>query len=109
MIHEKQYSFQASPGQPNSFALAWAGRSSFTIKFGVSVHQDLQGRKSNVCIFWDQNLCVVFDAHSPISLTGIDKIQHLSSICIYIILLRFTIHQASRSWLKVEVIHATKR
>jgi hypothetical protein len=58
--------------------------------------------------FWDQNLCILFDAYSPISLTGIDKIKHLSIIYIYIIFLIFIIHQASRPWLKVEVIHATK-
>jgi hypothetical protein len=37
-------------------------------------------------VFWDQNLCIVSDAHSPISLTGIDKIKHLSIIHIHIIL-----------------------
>jgi hypothetical protein len=68
----------------------------------------LQEPKIDGYVFWDQNLCIVFNAYSSISLTGIDKIKHLSSICIHIILLIFTIHQASRSWLKVEVIHATK-
>jgi hypothetical protein len=69
-----------------------------------SVHKNLQEPKTDGYIFWDQNLGIVFDAHLPISLTGVDKIQHLSSICSHIILLIFTIHQASRPWLKVEVI-----
>jgi hypothetical protein len=66
----------------------------FPLKQAVSVHQNLQEPKTDGCVFWDQNLCIVCDAHSPMSLTGIDKIQHLSSICIHVILLRFIIHQA---------------
>jgi hypothetical protein len=67
--------------------------------------------KTDGSVFWDQNFCIVFDARSPISLTGIDKIKYLSIIYIYIhiILLIFIIHRTNRSWLKVEVIHATKR
>jgi hypothetical protein len=37
-------------------------------------------------------LGIVFDAHSPISLTGIDKIKRLSIICIHVIFLIFIIH-----------------
>jgi hypothetical protein len=82
----------------------------FSICLDVSCFSSpsLQEPKTDGYPLWDQNLCIVFDAHLPISLTGIDKIQHLSSICIHIILLIFTIHQASRPWLKVEIIHATK-
>jgi hypothetical protein len=82
---------------------AWRGAES-----AVPVHKELQEPRTDGYVFGNQNLCMVFDAHSPISLTGIDKSQHLSSICIHIILLIFAIHQANRSWLKVEVIHATK-
>jgi hypothetical protein len=59
-----------------------------------SVHQNLQQPKIDGYVFWDQNLCIVFDAHSPISLTGIDKIKHLYiiDIHIHIILLIFIIH-----------------
>jgi hypothetical protein len=53
---------------------------------GVSVHQNLQESKIDSYVFWDQNLCIVFDAYSPISLTGIDKVKHLSIIYIHIIL-----------------------
>jgi hypothetical protein len=74
----------------------------------VSAYQNLQGPKIDGYVFWDQNLRIVFDADSPISLTGIDKIKHLSIIYIHIILLIFIIHRANRPWLKVEVIHATK-
>jgi hypothetical protein len=80
---------------------------------GVSVHQNLQESKIDGYVFWDQNLCIVLDAYSPISLTGIDKIKYLSIIYvhihihIHIILLIFIIHRANRPWLKVEVIHAT--
>jgi hypothetical protein len=74
----------------------------------VSAHQNLPEPKNDGYVFWDQNLCIVFDTHSPISLTGIDKIKHLSSICIHIIFLIFIIHRPTRTWLKVEVIHATK-
>jgi hypothetical protein len=69
----------------------------------------LQKPKTDGYIFWDQNLWIVFDAYSPISLTGIDKIKHLSIIYIHIILLIFMIHRANRQWLKVEVIHAAGR
>jgi hypothetical protein len=55
----------------------------------------LQEPKTDGYVFWDQNLCIVFDAHSPIALTGIDKIQHLSSIYIHIILLIFAIYHSS--------------
>jgi hypothetical protein len=58
--------------------------------------------------FWDQSLCVVFDADSPISSTGIDKIKDLSILCIKIIFTIFIIHRANRPWLKGEVVHATK-
>jgi hypothetical protein len=51
----------------------------------VSVHQKLQGRKIDGCIVWDQNLCIVFDAHSPISSTAIDYVKRLSIIFIHII------------------------
>jgi hypothetical protein len=50
----------------------------------VSIHQNLQEAKIDGYVFWDQNLCIVSDAHSPISLTGIDKVKYLSII--YIIL-----------------------
>jgi hypothetical protein len=76
--------------------------------WGVSVHHYLQEFKTDGYVFWDQNVCIVSDADSPISLTGIDKIKHLSIIYIHIriILLIFIIHQANRLWFKVEVIHA---
>jgi hypothetical protein len=73
----------------------------------VSVHQNLQERKIDGYVCWDQNLCIVVDAYSPISLTGIDKIKHLSIIYIHIISLIFVIHRTNRPWLKIEVIHAT--
>jgi hypothetical protein len=60
-------------------------------------------------VFWDQNVCIVSDAYSPISSTGIDKIKHLSITCLYIMFLIFTIHRANRPWLTVEVIHTTKQ
>jgi hypothetical protein len=66
-----------------------------TMSWAVSVPQNLQEPKTDGYVFWDQNLCIIFDAHSPISLTGIDKIQYLSSICIHIILLIFTIYHSS--------------
>jgi hypothetical protein len=59
----------------------------------VSVHQNLQELKIDGYVFWDQNLCIVFDAHSAISLTGIDQIKHLSIIRIHIIFLMFIIQQ----------------
>jgi hypothetical protein len=74
----------------------------------VSVHQNLQEPKIDGHVFWDQNLCIGFDAHLPTSLTTIDKIKHLSIICIKIIFLILIIHQTGRPWLKGEVIHATK-
>jgi hypothetical protein len=74
----------------------------------VSVHQNLQESKTDRYVFSDQHLYIVFDAYSLISLTGIDTIQHLSNICIHIMLLIFAIYQASRELLKVEVIHTTK-
>jgi hypothetical protein len=52
----------------------------------VSIHQNLQEPEIDGYVLWDQNLCIVFDAHSPISLTGIDKIKHSSIIYIHIIL-----------------------
>jgi hypothetical protein len=84
-----------------------AGRRGIGSYEAVSVHQNLQEPKFDDDVFWDQNLCIVFDAHSPIYLTGIDKIQHLSSICINIIVLTFAIHRTNRPWRKIEVIHAT--
>jgi hypothetical protein len=69
----------------------------------------LQQPKIDGYVFWDQNLGIVLDANSPISLTGVDSIKHLSIIYIRIILLIFIIHQTNKLWLKVEVIHATKR
>jgi hypothetical protein len=72
-----------------------------------SVHQNLQEPKIDGYVFWDQNMRIVFDIYSPISLTGVDKIKDLSIICIYIIFLMFDIHRANKRWLKVEVIHAT--
>jgi hypothetical protein len=50
----------------------------------VLVHQNLQEPKIDGYVFWDQNLCIVYDAYSRISPTDIDKIKHLSII--YIIL-----------------------
>jgi hypothetical protein len=84
------------------------GMNCLSLEEAVSVHQNLQAPKTDGYVIWDQNLCMVFDAYVPISLTGIDKSQHLFSVCMHIILLIFAIHQASRPWLKVEVIHATK-
>jgi hypothetical protein len=74
----------------------------------ASVHQDLEGPRIHGYVFWDQNACIVFDAYSPISSTGIDKTKDLSIICLHIIFLIFLIHHTNRPWLKLEVIHATK-
>jgi hypothetical protein len=79
-----------------------------SIEINISVHQNLREPKIDGYAFWDQNLCVVFDAHSPRSLIGIDRIKHLSVISIHIMFLIFMIHQANIPCLKVEVIHATK-
>jgi hypothetical protein len=46
-------------------------------------------------VFWDQNFCIVLDAYSPISLTGIDKIKHLSIIYIYILVPIINIYYSS--------------
>jgi hypothetical protein len=74
----------------------------------LSVHQYLQERKIDGYVFWGQNLCIVFEARSPRSSTGIDKIKALSFICIYVIFLIFIIDRQNRIWPKVQVIHATK-
>jgi hypothetical protein len=58
--------------------------------------------------FWDENLCIVFDASSPLSSTRIDKIKQLSIMCICIIFLVLIIPWANISCLKVEVIHAPR-
>jgi hypothetical protein len=58
--------------------------------------------------FLTSNVCIVFDVSSSISSTRIDKIMHLSIICIRMIFLISIIPQVNTPWLKVEVIHATK-
>jgi hypothetical protein len=85
----------------NVGAFQWGGIS-------VSVHQNLEGPKIDGYLFWDQNVCIVFDASSPIPSSGIDKVKHLPLTCIHIILLIFAIHRANRPWFKGQVIHATK-
>jgi hypothetical protein len=80
---------------------------SFFMGRNFSLHQNFQEPKIDDYVFWDQNLCIVSDANSPISLTGIDKIKHSSIIYIHIIFLIFLFHRANRLWLKAEVIHAT--
>jgi hypothetical protein len=91
------------------FPFIFVDRPSFIppLESAISIYQNLQEAKTDGYAFWDQDLCIVFDTHSPISLTGIDKLKHSSSIYIHIILLMFIIHQANRPWLKVKVIHAT--
>jgi hypothetical protein len=68
----------------------------------------LQANKIDGYVFWDQNLCIVFDAYPPVSSTGIDKIKHLSIIRIQIMVLIFIAPRVNIPWLKVDVIHATK-
>jgi hypothetical protein len=73
----------------------------------VSVHENLQAPKIDGCIFWDENLCIVFDAFPPISSACIDKIRHLYNVYIFIIFVMFILPLANTPLLKVEGIHAT--
>jgi hypothetical protein len=55
----------------------------------VSVDEKVQWRQTDNRLFWDENICIVLDAHLPIFSTGIDEIKPLSIIFTHIILLIF--------------------
>jgi hypothetical protein len=74
----------------------------------VSVHQNLQGPKIDRSVFWVENLCIVFDAHSPVSSTGIDQIKQLSIIFIHIIFIIFLLPPPNTRFLQGEAFPSTK-
>jgi hypothetical protein len=59
--------------------------------------------------FWDEHVCIVSDAHSPISTAGIDEVKCLSIIFIHVIFILFFLPPPNIRFLQGETIPPTKR